>query len=115
MKRATREHALVVALLTACFSTTGCAVSQPRPDGVSWRVVYSVEPIYPKSFQIATEGPLSLSTEALKDAWKKKALLVANGRRFNASPLIVHNNLSMQGMGYPRQSRTVTGMITLTD
>jgi hypothetical protein len=102
-------------LLTACFSILGCAAFQPRPEGVSWQVVYSVEPIYPKSFQITAGGPLSVSTEELKDAWKKKAALVTNGRRFKASPLVVHNNLSMQGMGYPRQSRAVTGTITLTD
>lgn len=65
-----------------------CAAFQPRPDGVSWQVVYSVAPIYPKSFEIAAGGPLSLSTEELKDAWNKKAMRVANGRRYEASPLI---------------------------
>ncbi|HZJ38542.1 MAG TPA: hypothetical protein VFD18_05160 [Chthoniobacterales bacterium] len=110
-----KTPALVIILMTACVGVTGCAAFKPRPEGVSWQVNYSVQPIYPKSFEIVAGGPLSLTTEELTDAWKKKAALVANGRRFKATALVVHNTLSMQGMGYPLQTRTVTGTITLTE
>jgi hypothetical protein len=102
--------------LAACLIGLDCAAAEPRPAGVSWRVGFSVQPVYPKSFEISAGGPRSLSAEELKEAWRKKALLVANGRRFKASPLVVHDNESIgYGTYWPMRFRSVTGTITLTD
>jgi hypothetical protein len=105
-----------IAAIGASFLALDCAAKEPRPPGVSWRVMFSVQPIYPKSFEISAGGPRSLTAEELKEAWRKKALLVANGRRFKASPLVVHDNESIvAGTYWPMRFRSVTGTITLTN
>lgn len=104
--------------LAASFLFLGSAAiaKEPRPPGVSWRIAFFVEPVYPKSFEITASGPRSVKAEELKEAWRKKALLVANGRRFKGSPLVVHDNEVVgNGLYWPLQSRSVTGSITLTE
>lgn len=97
---------------------TGCATSEPRPAGIPRNVGFAVTPLYPKSFEITAAGPRSVSREELKGAWQKKAVMVANGRRFKSSELVVHDNETIP-YGYyvsmPLQNRSVTGTITLTD
>lgn len=112
----TKHFFFGIAALAASLLALDCAASEPRPAGVSWRVVFSVQPVYPKSFEISAGGPRSLTTEKLKEAWQKKAQLVANGHRFKTSPLIVHDNESIAyGTYLPVRNRSVTGTITLTD
>ena len=102
--------------MAACLLALDCAAAEPRPAGVSWRVEFSVQPVYPKSFEISAGGPRSLTAEKLKEAWQKKALLVANGHRFKTSPLVVHDNESIAyGTYWPMRFRSVTGTITLTN
>ncbi len=105
-----------MAAIAASLLALNCAAKEPRIPGVSWRVLFSVQPVYPKSFEISAGGPRSLAAAELKEAWRKKALLVANGQRFKASPLVVHDNESISpGTYWPMRFRTVTGTITLTD
>lgn len=102
--------------MAASLLLLGCAVAEPRPAGVSRRVLFFVAPVYPKSFEISAAGPRSFSAEKLKEAWQAKARLVANGRRFKTSALVVHDNESVAyGGSWPHQSRSVTGTITLSE
>ena len=104
----------------ALLSFTGCQTAEPRPAGVSLFVSLSVTPLYPKSYEIVASGIHSIyghfGVEELKAAWQKKALAVANGRKFKASPLAVRENETdyMTG-GLPMKSRSVSGTITLID
>jgi hypothetical protein len=105
-----------LAAIAASLFALDCTAAEPRPPGVSWRVVFSVQPVYPKSFEISAGGPRSLGTEELKEAWRKKAVLVANGHKFKTSPLVVHDNESIAyGTYLPVRNRSVTGTITLTN
>jgi hypothetical protein len=100
----------------AGFLLFGCATAEPRPPGVSGRVTFSVLPIYPKSFEITAVGPRSIAREELKEAWEKKAQLIARGRRFKTASLVVHDNEAIAyGVYWPMQSRSMTGTITLLD
>jgi hypothetical protein len=100
----------------AGFLLFGCATAEPRPPGVSSRVTFSVLPVYPKSFEITAVGPRSISREQLKEAWQKKAQVVAGDRRFKTAPLVVHDNEAIAyGVYWPMQSRSMTGTITLLD
>jgi predicted transcriptional regulator YheO len=77
-------------------------------------IQFSVTPLYPKSFEITAGGSRLRDAEELKAAWQKKATLVANGRHFKSSSLVVRDNESDYGGGLVL-SRSVTGTITLTD
>jgi hypothetical protein len=111
-----RSQFYLAVTVIAFVLMTGCVASEPRPQGVSWRMMFSVSPLYPKSFEIIAAGSRSLGTEELKRAWQKKAELVANGRPFKASALIVHDNeTDTVGTYWPMQTRSVTGIITLSD
>lgn len=113
MSRIRKYFFFGTAAIAASFLALNCAAKEPRIPGVSWRVVFSVQPVYPKSFEISAGGPRSLTAEELKEAWRKKALLVANGHRFKSSSLVVHDTESV--VSWPTRFRTVTGTITLTD
>lgn len=112
-----RQLSFLVAGLAFVF-LTGCETPESRPAGVSRFISFSVTPLYPKGYEIVAVSMHSIfvhfSFEELKTAWQKKALLIANGRRFKASPLVAHGNES-DIEGVPSQSRSVTGTITLTD
>ena len=102
-------------VLMAGFLLAGCVATEPRPAGVSWRITLFVTPIYPKSFEITAVGPRSTVREKLKEAWEKKATLVASGHRFKTGPFVVHDNETDIGTGWPAQSRSMTATITLLD
>ncbi len=106
------------AALCAALLLAGCVTAEPRPDGVSRSIVFAVTPVYPRSFDIVAAGPRRRQPSELRDAWHKKAQMVANGRRFKASPLIVRDTEFIPS-GYspalPIQQRTVSGTITLAE
>lgn len=52
--------------------------------------------------------------DELKQAWNKKAVEVAKGRKFKVTPVVVHDNETDLG-GWPSKARSVTGTITLVD
>jgi hypothetical protein len=116
VSRSRKHFFFGIVVIAASFLALNCAAREPRIPGVSWRVLFSVQPVYPKSFEISAGGPRSLTAEELQDAWRKKALLVANGHRFRNSPLVVHDHESITpGTYWPMRFRSVTGTITLTD
>ncbi len=97
---------------------TGCVTLEPRPAGISRSIFYSVTPVYPRSFDIVAAGPRRREAAELRDAWQAKAAMVANGRRFKASPLVVRDTEyipSGYGAALPIQRRTVTGTMTLVE
>lgn len=108
-----------VAAALAFLSLTGCATPEPRPAGVSRFIGFSVTPLYPKSYDIIAYSMHSIyghfGVEELKEAWRKKALLVANGRKFKASPLVVHSSEGEAIGVLPTKVRSVSGTITLID
>ena len=112
-----RQLSFLIAALAFVFAT-GCETPEPRPTGVSRFISFSVTPLYPKSYEIVAGSMHSIyghsSAEELKAAWQKKALLIAHGRKFKTSPLVVHENETDIG-GAPSKSRSVTGTITLTN
>jgi hypothetical protein len=115
-RSAAKQHLCIgLVVLMAGLLLFGCAAAEPRPSGVSWRVTFFVLSVYPKSFEITAVGPRSLPREELKEAWLKKAKLVANGRRFKTAPLVIHENETVASGTWPIQSRSVTGTITLLD
>jgi hypothetical protein len=113
VSRSRKHFFFGIVAIAASFLALNCPAKEPRIPGVSWRVLFSVQPVYPKSFEISAGGPRSLTAEELKEAWRKKALLVAKGRRFRASPLVVHDTETV--VSWPIRFRSVTGTITLTD
>ena len=52
---------------------------------------------------------------ASTEAWRKKALFVANGRKFKASPLVVHSSEAESSGVLPTKVRSLSGTITLLD
>lgn len=113
-----RTFGLYAAVLSAILVLTGCAAAEPRPAGVSRFVSFSVSPIYPRSFEIAALSYHSIyghsGVNELKEAWRKKALQIANGRKFKTSPLVVHDTED-DTAGVPTRMRSVKGTITLID
>ena len=93
----------------------GCGTPEPRPTGVGRGISFSVTPLFPRSFEITAAGSRLRDANELQEAWRKKALMVANGHQFKVttSP-VVHNNESDFGGG-PVLTRSVTGTIALTD
>jgi len=95
----------------------GCA-AKDHPAGVSRFVSYTVNPVFPKSYEITASAQLSAwghyEVAELKDAWEKKAVEVAKGRKFKGSSLVVHTSETDEGGGIIK-SRSVSGIITLTE
>ena len=91
--------------------------AEPRPAGVSRFISFSVQPVYPKSFDITAAAQHSIwghfKIEELKDAWQKKAIQVANGRKFKISKLVMHDSEEDYAPGMPVKFRSVSGTITL--
>jgi hypothetical protein len=115
-----RKLFLFVVLISAIVILPNLATaSEPRPAGVSRFIGFEVQPVYPKSFDIVAFAMHSIwghcSVEELKDAWQKKAVLVANGKKFKASKLVMHDSESDYASGWPVKARSVSGTITLTD
>jgi hypothetical protein len=106
-------------MVPAILFLMGCAATEPRPAGVSRFISFSVAPVYPNSFDITAASLHSIyghfGLDELKEAWRKKALEVANGRKFKTSPLAVHDSEQDMTGGLPQKFRSVTGTITLID
>ena len=95
---------------------TSCATPEPKPAGVGRGISFSVTPLYPHSFDIVAFGSRLRDAQELKEAWHKKAVMVAKGHRFKiTSPPTVHNNESDYGGYVPLLTRSVTGTIALVD
>ena len=111
---------LFVAVISAIsLLPTWATAGEPRPPGVSRFIAFSVEPVYPKSFDITAAAQHSIwghfKIEELKNAWHKKAMQVANGRKFKITKLVVHDNEDDLAAGWPIKFRNVSGTITLAD
>ena len=102
-------------LIGALCCLTSCVATEPRPPGVSRSIVFFVTPLYPHSYEIVADGSRGTAAEVLKDAWRKKALMTAAGRRFKATELVVHDSETVPSGSFPIQRRIVTGTITLLD
>jgi len=108
---------LCVAIALAISLTTSAA-AEPRPEGVSRLIHFSVTAVYPKSFDIIASVQWSIyghfGMAELKEAWRKKALQLASGRKFKSSTLVVHDGEDSTG-GWAIGYRSVSGTITLID
>lgn len=95
------------------------SASEPRPQGVSRFIGFTVDPVYPKSYDIAAVAQHSIwghcSVEELKTAWQKKAVMVAKGHKFKVTKLVVHDAEDDLAVGWPMKTRSVSGTITLTN
>src|SRR3954447_10941554 len=58
---------------------TSCAPVEPRPEGVGRGIIFSVTPLYPHSYEIVAGGSRLRDATELKEAWHKKAVMVAKG------------------------------------
>ena len=113
-----KSHVTTGALIGALCLLMSCATPEPKPAGVGRGISFSVTPLYPHSFEITAFGSRLRDAQELKDAWQKKAVMVAKGHRFKiTSPPVVHNNESDYGgiYGVPQLTRSVTGTIALLD
>ena len=107
-----------VVAVSSIFLLAGCATVEPRPEGVSRGILFFVTPVYPRSFDIIVTGTRRHDAAELRDAWQKKAAMVASGRRFKASELVVRDTEFIPhgyGVTLPIQRRTVSGSVTLLD
>lgn len=116
MRTAFRFVALFVAIVAL---PNFASAAEPRPAGVSRFIGFQVDPVYPKSYDIAAFALHSIwghcSVEELKTAWQKKAAMVANGKKFKVTKLIVHDSEDDFAAGWPMKTRSVSGTITLTN
>lgn len=107
------------AAIVALSFLTGCTAPEPKPAGVGRGISFSVTPLYPHSFEITAFGSRLRDAQELKDAWQKKAVMLAKGHRFKiTSPPVVHNDESDYAggpYGVPQLTRSVTGTIAVTD
>ena len=104
------------AAILALSILTNCATPEPKPQGVGRGISFSVTPLYPHSFEITAAGSRLRDAQELKEAWQKKAVMVAKGHRFKiTAPPTMHNNESDYGglYGVPNLNRSVTGTIAL--
>jgi len=110
-------HRLALLPMVALVFLTSCVTPEPRPEGVSRGVAFSVTPLYPNSFEIVASSSRVRDAQELKEAWQKKAVMVANGRRFKiTSPPTAHAGESyVSPYGTPVLIRRVEGTITLLD
>jgi len=108
----------VYSTVAAILIFARCAAAEPRPAGVSRFIHFTVTAVYPKSFDIIASVQWSIyghfGLAELKEAWRKKALQLANGRKFKSSALVVHDGEDSTG-GWAIGFRSVSGTITLID
>ena len=115
-----RKLFLFIAFVIALVSLPNFAcATEPRPPGVSRFIGFTVDPVYPKSYDIAAVAQHSIlghcSVEELKTAWQKKAVMVAKGHKFKVTKLVVHDAEDDLAVGWPMKTRSVSGTITLTN
>ena len=101
-------------IVVALVCLTSCVAQGPRPPGIPRSIGFFVTPLYPHSYEIVAVGSRGVAPEAFKDAWRKKAQMVAGNRRFKPTELVLHDTETVQS-GWPIGQRTVTGTITLLD
>ena len=108
----------VYSTVAAILILAHCAAAEPRPAGVSRFIHFSVTAVYPRSFDIIASAQWSIyghfGLAELKEAWHKKALQLANGRKFKSSALVVHDGEDSAG-GWAIGFRSASGTITLID
>lgn len=92
----------------------GSCVTADAPRGVPRGIAFNVTSVLPKSFDIVAFGSRTFDALELRDAWSKKAIQVAAGRKFTASLLVVRDTEGPGG-GIPILGRSVGGSITLSD
>lgn len=106
------------AAIVALSFLASCQTAEPRPAGVGRGISFAVTPLYPHSFEITAGGSRLRDEQELREAWQKKAVMVAGGHKFKITkPPVMHNNESDYGgiYGVPQLTRSVTGTITLLD
>jgi hypothetical protein len=101
--------------MVALVLLTSCVTPEPKPEGVGRGIAFSVTPLYPNSFQITAGGSRLRGADELQEAWLKKAVMVANGRRFKVTSVPVVLNSESWASSGPLLTRSVTGVITLID
>ncbi|HJT45053.1 MAG TPA: hypothetical protein VJ721_02165 [Chthoniobacterales bacterium] len=97
---------------------TSCQTVEPRPEGVGRGISFNVTPLYPHSFEITAGGSRLRDERELREAWQKKAAMIAGKHKFKVTkPPVMHNNESDYGgiYGVPQLTRSVTGTITLLE
>ncbi|HEX8311988.1 MAG TPA: hypothetical protein VF614_11760 [Chthoniobacteraceae bacterium] len=107
------------ALLLLTIGLTGCAYQDETP-GVPPGVMFSVQPVFPRSYDLTAIGPRELTGEALTAAWHLKARHLAAGRKFKTTGVTVHDKESIQQVytGYGSvpvrtKNRTVSGTVEI--
>lgn len=108
-----RRFVSIAGLLCVLALAPGC-VSVDAPPGVGPGIAFGVTPFYPNQFEIVATGTLRRSGDTLGDAWWKKAVQVAAGRKFHASSLTERVSEGIAG-GWPVRTRSITGTITVAD
>jgi len=109
---------LFVASAAIAGLLASCQTPEPRPEGVGRGFSFNVTPLYPHSFEITVASSRLRDEHELKDAWQKKAVMVAGGKKLKITkPPVMHNNESdySGGYGVPILTRSVTGTIALLD
>jgi hypothetical protein len=113
--RRNRFSSTAIAATLPLIFLVSCQTAEPRPAGVGRGISFNVTPLCPRSFEITAGGSRLRDEHELREAWQKKAMMVAAGRKFKITKApVVHNNESDIGGG-PLLTRTVTGTITLTE
>ena len=118
VKRRTFFSFVAGASALALIFLASCQTPEPRPVGVGRGINFNVTPLYPHSFEITAGGSRLRDERELREAWQKKAAMVAGKHKFKITkPPVVHNNESDYGgiYGVPQLTRSVTGTITLLD
>jgi hypothetical protein len=107
---------LAGAAIVALGFITSCQTAEPRPAGVGRGISFAVTPLYPHSFEITAGGSRLRDEHELREAWQKKAVMVAGGHKFKITKTpVTHNNESDYGGYGPTLTRSVTGTIALLD
>jgi hypothetical protein len=118
VKRRTFFSFVAGASALALIFLASCQTPEPRPEGVGRGIDFNVTPLYPHSFEITAGGSRLRDERELREAWQKKAAMVAGKHKFKITkPPVMHNNESdyTGTYGVPQLTRSVTGTITLLD
>lgn len=115
-----RKLCLFVTVIIAIAALpTFANAGEARPPGVSRFIGFTVAPVYPKSYDIVAFAQHSVfghcSVQELKTAWEKKAAMVASGKKFKVTKLVMHDAEDDLAIGWPMKTRSVSGTITLTN
>jgi hypothetical protein len=117
MRKTLKRSLIASAAIVALSFLASCQTPEPKPAGVGPGYSFNVTPLYPHSFEITAAGSRLRDERELRDAWQKKAVMVAGGHKFKITkPPVMHNNETDYGTyGLPILTRSVTGTIALLD